>query len=133
MEIKVLNDLLEQFLQLNEMAKLNNVIEVNNEDITNNKGETQEKFAHFHWVYNHNIHFKFSNRIPNNIKELKKLIAFEDDINQISGNELKQVLKELNKLVQKGKYKGRIVFDAAKELWEFLHPNRDILKELIIL
>jgi len=133
MNIRELNEQLKQLLTLNEMSKLNSVIEVNNEDKVNAKGEVQEKFAHFHWVYNHNIHFKFSDRIPKNVTELQKLIAFEDDKKQISDSELKQVLKEIQKPVLNGKYKGKIVFNAAKELWQFLHPNRDIKKELITL
>lgn len=134
MKFELLNKLLENYLesfQINEMAKLNNVIEVNNEDITNEAGDTLEKFAHFHWVYNHDIHFKFSDRIPKNISELKLLIAFKDDLNQISNSELSQVLKEIQKPVMNGRYKNKIVFDAAKELWSTLHPNRDINKELI--
>lgn len=117
--------------QLNEMALINGKIEVNNEDVVNINGETNEKFAHFHWVYKRKVHFKFSNRIPKNISELKKLFAFEDDSKLINDKELINVLKDLKSIVPNGTYSGKTTFDAAKEHWATLHPTRDITTEEI--
>lgn len=120
-------------LQLNEMARINDTIEVNNEDITNEKGETQTKFPHFHWLYKRKIHFKFANRIPNNVSELKQLLAYKSDKLGISDAELKKVLKDIWVEINDPEIGRKTVYEVAFKTWENLHPNRDINSEVVVL
>lgn len=132
MEIKELNKILESFM-LNEMAQINNTIEVNNEDVVDKNGDVQEKFAHFHWLYKKKIHFKFANRLPKNITELRKLVAEKDSTKKISDVELKKALKDLNANIDHTLFGKCSVWEAAIGTWKQLHPKRDLQKELIIL
>lgn len=131
MNIQELTKILEELLSLNEMAVINDTIEVNNEDVTNDKGEVQEKFAHFHWVYKRKVHFKFSNRIPKNISELKQLFAFKTDARLLSDKELGKVVKDLKSVITQGTFKGKTTFEGAKLTWIKLHPNRNLEQEII--
>lgn len=131
MEIKVLNELLGRYIPLEEMAIVNDTIEVNNEDITNEEGEVQEKFAHFHWVYKRKAHFKFSNRIPKNVSELKMLFAFKTDAKLLSDKELGKVVKDLKSVITQGTFKGKTTFEGAKLTWIKLHPNRNLEQEIV--
>lgn len=122
MDIKQLNEELRYVL--NEMAQISGKIEVNNEDIVNSKGIKQEKFPHFHWMYKRKIHFKFATRCPKNIKELRKLIAFNSEQKLITDGELSKLLKDLKSSASENVYKGLTVYDAGLKHWKFLHPDR---------
>ena len=133
MNFRELNQKLKELIPMDEMAQINGTIEVNNEDVVNKEGEINEKFAHFHWMYKKKIHFKFSNRIPKNITELRSLVKEKDNNKKISDTELKNCLKDL-KAIYNLKNRGNMtVFEAAKQVWIDLHPKRDLNKELIIL
>ena len=130
MDIQHLNILLEA-LSINEMAEISGKIRVDNEDKTNNKGETLTKFPHYHWLSKENIHFKFANRCPKNITELKSTIAFKKEKEKISDKELTKLLKVLKSPASEPEYNGMTVYEAGLEYWKFIHPKR--LVELIIL
>lgn len=125
MDIKEINNRMGQFLeqQLNEMARINNTIEVNNEDT-----DSLPKFPHYHWLYKRSIHFKFADKLPGTINELKETIAFPKDLTKIQDKELKACLKDLKAI---DKASGKIVYERAMEVWQSLHPTRDISQELI--
>lgn len=128
-----IKQLLEALEQLNEMAIINGVIEVNNEDITNKDGSITTKYPHFHWVYDHKLHFRFANRIPNNKQELKQLMCVKFERDKISDKQLNKILKDLNSIVSKGVFKGRTTYDVAFNHWQTLHPYRtDFQNEIII-
>lgn len=131
-----LNKILENFI-INEMAQINGTIEVNNEDVTDKEGEINKKFAHFHWMYKKKIHFKFSNRIPKNITELRKLVKEKNSEKKISDIELKNCLRDLKApyTTEEGGKKIQITtYEAALKLWNVLHkPYRKIENEWIIL
>ena len=133
MDLKEILERLEKFT-IDEMARINNLVEVNNEDITNEKGVViNKKFAHFHWLYKRKIHFKFANRIPENIQELKKLLAFKSDKTGISDKELKKVLKDIHSEFTDFDGETKTTYQAAYEKWEELHPNRDLASEVVVI
>ena len=43
------------------------------------------------------------------------------------------ILKDLKKTVKDEAGKDILVFDALKNMWKHLHPNRDVNQDLIIL
>ena len=137
MNFKELNEKLKELIPMDEMAQINGTIEVNNEDVTNKEGKINEKFAHFHWMYKKKIHFKFSNRIPKNITELRKLVKEKDSEKKISDIELKNCLGDLKApytTEEDGKKIQITTYEAALKLWNVLHkPYRKIENEWIIL
>ena len=137
MNFRELNQKLKELIPMDEMAQINGTIEVNNEDVVNKEGEINEKFAHFHWMYKKKIHFKFSNRIPKNITELRKLVKEKDSEKKISDTELKNCLRDLKvpyTTEEDGKKIQITTYEAALKLWNVLHkPYRKIENEWIIL
>lgn len=126
MNLHELNEKIEKLLN-EEAARIGNIV-INNEDRVNEYGVCTEKFAHFHWYYNHNVHFKFGNRCPRTKSELKKLIAFPEEMNILSSKDYKDILKDLNST-----YNNKKIYDLIIDKWKDLHPNRNLNKELILL
>lgn len=127
MDIKQINNIIETYL--NEEAARIAQFQIDNEDQMNTYGiVTNKKFAHFHWVYKHKIHFKFANRRPKNKEELIKTIAFNNEKDLLSTSEIKTILRQL-----KANIDGKTVYDALKAEWENLHTYReqDLQNELI--
>lgn len=120
-DFKTLNEILERYI-LNEeaaAARIGNEIEVRNDG-------DDEKFAHFHWLGNYDIHFMFAKQCPQNVEQLKKLISKIDKNKTISNKELSRVLKVIRAKVNKGPFKGKTVFEASMLRWQQLNPNTPI-------
>lgn len=133
MDIQELNEQLAKiaFVLEEEAAQISNM-EVHNEDKINQYGVvTNKKFAHFHWVYNNAVHFKFSNRCPKTKAELKQMVAFPDEVKTLSSKDYKDILSDLRKKWKLKNGTQTTVYEALKSMWEDLHDYRDISTELI--
>ena len=100
MDAKQLNEelwIIQDEQNINEMAKIEKFIIVHN-DRESGQDIDNLKFAHFHY---NNIHFKFKQECPKNITELRQMIAFDSEQQKITDKELKDLLKLLQKDLQK--------------------------------
>lgn len=113
----------EELQPINEMAKLTGGIVVHNEN-DNSENIDQLKFAHFHWK---GVHFKLSRHIPQNVSELRKMIAFPSKENfKLSDFELTELVNILkSKPVKPRKNSFRTVYQQIIEMWETLN-ERDV-------
>lgn len=123
MDFKQLNEelwIIQDEQNINEMAKIEKFIIVHNDrepgqDIDN------LKFAHFHY---NNIHFKFKQECPRNITELRQMIAFDSEQKKITDEELKNLLKLLQKkpsIKRRAPYNN--VYDYVLDTWETLNER----------
>lgn len=115
MDFEKLNEQLK--IVLNEHSRIANQIDVH--------PETDGKFAHFHWVYKDNIHFKFSKEFPKNIELLRKCIAFDSEQTKITDAELTKLIKILKKKITFDR-QMMSVYDATQILWRRLNNNKEI-------
>lgn len=105
---------------MNEMARIEKVIIVHNDREPGQKLDNL-KFAHFHY---NNIHFKFMQECPQNITQLKQMIAFESEKSKISDNDLRQLLKLLQRRPSNTRrIKAINVYDYTIGMWETLNER----------
>lgn len=125
-QLQELNEelLYEMFLSIpiNEMATLDGGIDVHNEDDSSIDVD-QLKFAHFHW---NGVHFKFSRKLPENVTQLRKLIAFKKEQTKLDDFELSKLVKILgSRPTRPKKTSARTVYEAVIDIWELLN-NRTV-------
>lgn len=107
-------------LCVNEIVRIERYIIVHN-DKEPEQDTDNFKFAHFHY---NNIHFKFMQECPQNITQLKQMIAFESEKSKISDNDLRQLLKLLQRrptAKKRGSYNN--VYDYIIDVWETLNER----------
>lgn len=107
-------------LCVNEIVRIEKYIIVHNDKEP--KQDTDNfKFAHFHY---NNIHFKFMQECPQNITQLKQMIAFESEKSRISDNDLRQLLKLLQRRPSNTRrIKAINVYDYTIGMWETLNER----------
>lgn len=114
----ILND--ELCLCVNEIVRIEKYIIVHNDKETE-QDTNNFKFAHFHY---NNIHFKFMQECPQNITQLKQMIAFESEKCKISDNDLRQLLKLLQRRPSNTRrIKAINVYDYTIGMWETLNER----------
>ena len=122
-DIKQLNEklaIIQDNQNMNEMANIEKYIIVHN-DKEPGQSLDNDKFAYFHY---NDIHFKFKQECPKNLTELKTMIAFDSEKNQISDRELSELLKILQRKPS-GKKRGNYerVYDFVIDTWETLNER----------
>lgn len=123
MDFKQLNEelwIIQDEQNINEMAKIEKFIIVHNDREPGQELDNL-KFAHFHY---NNVHFKFKQKCPRNITELRQMIAFDSGQKKITDKELKDLLKLLQKkpsIKRRAPYNN--VYDYVLDTWVTLNER----------
>ena len=121
-DIKQLNEklaIIQDNQNMNEMANIEKYIIVHN-DKEPGQSLDNDKFAYFHY---NDIHFKFKQECPKNLTELKTMIAFDSEKNQISDRELSELLKILQRKPSGKKLREKALEDEFMKVFDLINND----------